>query len=1201
MTQPRAMIDRLSRFFRVRRSAFRIAATAVAAVIVLELVALAAWWSYSRWRLGHITLTNEGPPLVVQVLDESGEHPIGQPFDLVTESTLALPDGDYRLRVDGVGRLGQTDRMAVSRGETIEHKLSLDEGRPLAGDRPKAPREVKRVGLDPTTGRPEGPPGVFGFVPVREIQYADLDGVGEPDVLALGPGPTKPQQSLTAFSSATGRTLWTTTVNARFMSRETFHLPSEWPWLVDLDGDGRTEVAVPDSGPMPPGGGYRGVRMFDGATGRTRWVRPMCPDTDENDELAHLGAAPDLDGDGTRDLVAVSLFKGRRPPPAEPWDIYERGRVYVDALSGKDGHPLWSWTREHPTDRSCFTWPLRWWGRGPDGWPLLAVSIGGQPPPELQEVFTGSSLARPVVHILEGSTGQERHTIPGLYRPEAADLDGDGLDDLWGEVEGHLRVFRGRAPEAWRALGGYKPAGDAPSLRPPRDSASIDWSTPRPDSTRFRGGADMDGDGIGDALLSEVFPPHEAWRRLTGSRTAIARSGRDGHILWKTVLDPPPIWDDRDRDRGGPYELSSFPLPDGDLDGDGTADVIVTRPAWAFETEETRKPSALPLQALSGRTGRRLWSAGPLPAGAAPYGRARIERGDMPRSLRIDSHGAADVVVLYGTPEMLPGYQSVDIQALTQHRLAWFSGRDGRVVRDIPLAQSEPMWPGSAYGVPPLDIPLLHFGDLDGDGSLDAVFVHSPARGGTLSLGSSQRDIEVKAVSLGRGETLWSRRFPIPNSGRHQLLLEVGDLDGDRRAEVLVASAIAGEERDRAVSELNAFDGPDGRVLWAWRGRPTHSEDLLELCLVRVDGRRKAPCLAVGHSEACRRLFMLDTRGRETAERELPLPAVCTLETADLDGDGSDELLLTSKEGLRVLGPDLKETGLQQPLTDPEGWWYLPAASGRPGALILPPVPVAAGSGANHQPARFLLDRGDEAGARRPLWTVGTLDSTVCRFALPVLSTGRSAPPRGTPVPSGLARDDPRWARPLPWIQPIRHTFGPRSFLAAIGLALVNVIVPIGILRLAARRRPWSLRLLMAMPVAAALPLSVFQARESLLPDQIGTLPASARPVFALATLAGLPIVLYAGMAVASLFRRRWRHLVALLALTIVASTVVGVAWLRLDGRTMPAIEHYDRTNGYLIAVPGAYAVGILLLMAWILRGPYRWIRRIRRPEAGTP
>ena len=57
----------------------------------------------------------------MQVLDESGEEPIGEPVDLVTESTLALPDGDYRLRVNGVGRLGRTYRFAVNRGETIAH------------------------------------------------------------------------------------------------------------------------------------------------------------------------------------------------------------------------------------------------------------------------------------------------------------------------------------------------------------------------------------------------------------------------------------------------------------------------------------------------------------------------------------------------------------------------------------------------------------------------------------------------------------------------------------------------------------------------------------------------------------------------------------------------------------------------------------------------------------------------------------------------------------------------------------------------------------------------------------------------------------------------------------------------------------------------------------------------------------------------
>ena len=48
--------------------------------------------------------------------------------------------------------------------------------------------------------------------------------------------------------------------------------PSDWPLVVDLDGDGRSEVVVPDSGPMPPADGYRGVR-------RARWsIRPDAVD-----------------------------------------------------------------------------------------------------------------------------------------------------------------------------------------------------------------------------------------------------------------------------------------------------------------------------------------------------------------------------------------------------------------------------------------------------------------------------------------------------------------------------------------------------------------------------------------------------------------------------------------------------------------------------------------------------------------------------------------------------------------------------------------------------------------------------------------------------------------------------------------------------------------------------------------------------------
>jgi hypothetical protein len=105
---------------------------------IAGLVGLAAWRSYAEWRLGRVELTNDGPPLIAQLLPESGDEPLGVPFDVVTRSTLALPAGDYRLRVHAAGRLGRTYRLAVNRGETQAYAPSLDEGR-LLGREPTVP------------------------------------------------------------------------------------------------------------------------------------------------------------------------------------------------------------------------------------------------------------------------------------------------------------------------------------------------------------------------------------------------------------------------------------------------------------------------------------------------------------------------------------------------------------------------------------------------------------------------------------------------------------------------------------------------------------------------------------------------------------------------------------------------------------------------------------------------------------------------------------------------------------------------------------------------------------------------------------------------------------------------------------------------------------------------------------------------------
>ena len=49
--------------------------------------------------------------------------------------------------------------------------------------------DARWIGLDIANGQPRGQPIDLGFVPVRPVQHADLDGDGEPEILRLGRGP----------------------------------------------------------------------------------------------------------------------------------------------------------------------------------------------------------------------------------------------------------------------------------------------------------------------------------------------------------------------------------------------------------------------------------------------------------------------------------------------------------------------------------------------------------------------------------------------------------------------------------------------------------------------------------------------------------------------------------------------------------------------------------------------------------------------------------------------------------------------------------------------------------------------------------------------------------------------------------------------------------------------------------------------------
>ena len=109
--------------------------------------------------------------------------------------------------------------------------------------------------------------------------------------------------------------------------------------------------------------------------------------------LAEAIVAPDLDGDNVREVITVSVFEAGNPPA-----------IYVDALSGKDGGRLWWWKLDLPTAYTHIRPPV-WWGRGPDGWPLLALPLGGEAREPISILLEEGPVAPPSIHFLEASTG----------------------------------------------------------------------------------------------------------------------------------------------------------------------------------------------------------------------------------------------------------------------------------------------------------------------------------------------------------------------------------------------------------------------------------------------------------------------------------------------------------------------------------------------------------------------------------------------------------------------------------------------------------------------------------------------------------------------------------------------------------------------------------------------------------------------------
>ncbi len=903
-------------------------------------------------------------------------------------------------------------------------------------------------GFDFLTGEPAWPDRQLDDKPPVVVRFADLADDGQLDVLLVREGATNSNHnpdgrarelSLVALSPLSDKPLWEMPLPGVIeppKSNPAAEPQFDWPLVVDLDGKGKPAVVVPF---VDYAAGVCGVEALGAADGKSRWRQPLAgavrnwraPQPDR------IVVGPDLDGDGCRELFTASLDTSAL-------------RLYVDALSGRDGRNLWTYTRSaiHTGPFGGELSPLRWWQTGSDGWPLLVASEAMQAPEQ-----KSSSV------ILAASSGRLVQTLDDFGPPEIADLNGDGLLDLCARrpdsfspsqpyAAGTLRAIKGAPPEAWRTL-------------------SNDASIPVPD---------LNGDGYDDLIHND-------------NQYVRATSGRDGSLLWSSDQ------------TGFAFTLANAlqRLQFADLDGDGVPDFLMIN------------SSGPRLNAISGRNGKLLWSVD-LKFSLPEQPASGFESGvDVHLGFHVMEAGhSPDVLLLYATTgHGTAGSQWNQLwlarisgrdgqirwrQSLSEPNDLNFVGTriplaiadlDGDGVNDIvfwlPLSQAEARrLTFSASATPEPESKQSASGDNSATPSLVPRY-------------------ELRAVSGRDGKLLWRRpgffmryddpqwRFTFTRSVPQPI---VADFD-DGQPVVLITDAslpgVGGGSDEKSYAEVVAINGHDGKAKWTWRGgsgdnmgmfHDTWVESSPHLVraaagnaiavsiydrklTVVVDLKTKFPNPS---GKSGQQIVVLNSRGEVVRRTEVRSPGLdgdpANIQIGDLDSSGLDEIVCIDNDKVRAMRPgDEKwlwqwpppgETTTHGPTDVGE---ILPAGKKYPATITVTTTDGMIGLAGPTGKMRWrynaaapssgsVLATDDPQGLPR-IWTASPVSPRRCGIALPTNEAGKYQLMTPKFVKYDEPAQNPRLLRPLPWNGPPLGG-DPAAWLVYIVVCVVMIGLAVG-------------------------------------------------------------------------------------------------------------------------------------------------------------